>query len=59
MWNIIHGRNEGELVHHCYYHHQETYSGFPSGPGVKNSPVNAGDRVPSLVWEDPTMPQGN
>ena len=27
---------------------------FPGGTVVKNPPANAGDRVPSLVWEDPT-----
>ena len=32
----------------------KTYSGFPSGPVAKNPPANAGDRVPSLVWEDLT-----
>ena len=27
---------------------------FPGGPVVKNPPANAGDMVPSLVWEDST-----
>ena len=26
--------------------------GFPGGSVVKNSPANAGTRVPVLVWED-------
>ena len=29
---------------------------FPGGPVVKNLPANAGDRVRSLVWEDPKCP---
>ena len=28
--------------------------GFPGGTVVKNPPVNAGDTVRALVWEDPT-----
>ena len=27
---------------------------FPGGAVAKNPPVNAGDRVRALVWEDPT-----
>ena len=27
---------------------------FPGGPVVKNPPANAGARVQSLLWEDPT-----
>ena len=28
---------------------------FPGGPVVKNLPAKTGDRVLSLVWEDPTL----
>ena len=27
---------------------------FTGGPVVKNSPDNEGDKIQSLVWEDPT-----
>ena len=27
---------------------------FTGGPGVKNSPNSEGDKIQSLVWEDPT-----
>ena len=29
---------------------------FNDGSVVKNLPANAGDRVPTLIWEDPTWP---
>ena len=36
-----------------------TYMGFPGGSAVKNLPVNAGDTVQSLGWEDGSPGEGN
>ena len=33
---------------------KKVHKDFPGGPVVKNPPCNAGDKVRSLVWEDPT-----
>ena len=32
-----------------------TYIGFPGGSAVKDLPVNAGDTVQSLGWEDQSL----
>ena len=36
------------------YHKEIIQQGFPGGSVVKNPPVNTGDVVQSLTWENPT-----
>ena len=46
-------------IHTHTHMHTYTYMGFPGGSAVKDLPVNAGDMVQSLGWEDQSPGEGN